>query len=116
MSASGRSLVPANGRSRAVQYRSQRQTRSISRLRHALPASPDKSWRQRAENLRSAFGHVQVAALRRCDAYRYLDQSLLAKRHRAAKANKEISLMHTILEYGVRLGMLDANPFDGVTR
>ena len=24
--------------------------------------------------------------------------------------------MHTILEYGVRLGLLDANPFDGVTR
>ncbi|MEK6212047.1 MAG: hypothetical protein AABM64_17055 [Pseudomonadota bacterium] len=72
--------------------------------------------KREAENLRSAFGHLPVAALRRCDAYRYLDQSLLAKRPRAAKANKEISLMHTILEYGVRLGMLDANPFDGVTR
>jgi len=72
--------------------------------------------KREAENLRSAFGHLPVAALRRCDAYRYLDHNLLAKRHRAAKANKEISLMHTILEYGVRLGMLDTNPFDGVTR
>lgn len=55
-------------------------------------------------------------ALRRSDAYAYLDQSLLAPRPRAAKANKEVSLMRTILEYGVRLGVLSANPFDAVAR
>jgi len=72
--------------------------------------------KREAEKLRLAFGQLPLDALRRSDAYLYLDQSLLARRPRAAKANKEISLMHTILEYGVRLGMLDANPFDGVAR
>lgn len=50
-------------------------------------------------------------------AYAYLDACLLAKdkngnpRPRAAKGNKEISLMRTIFEYGIRIDMLKTNPF-----
>ena len=73
-------------------------------------------------NLRKAFGHMPVEGLRKRDAYEYLDACSVAvdedgrPRPRRAKGNKEISLMRTILEYGVRLGLLEVNPFENVTR
>jgi hypothetical protein len=51
--------------------------------------------KREAENLRSAFGHVPVAALRRCDAYRYLDQCLLAKRHRTRPSSSSTTPIST---------------------
>jgi hypothetical protein len=52
----------------------------------------------------------------------YLDACLLARdkagmpRPRPEKGNKEIALMRTILEYGVRIRLIKANPFDGVEK
>ncbi|WP_322999989.1 hypothetical protein [Castellaniella sp.] len=64
--------------------------------------------------LRKAFGHMAVRDLTKTDAYAYLDACVKASR--AAKGNKEVSLMRVILEYGVRLGLITANPFDGVKK
>ena len=78
--------------------------------------------RREAANLRNAFGKMQVFSLIKADAYAYLDACEMAKdkngqpRPRAAKGNKEISLMRTILEYGLRLGMIETNVFDGVNK
>jgi integrase len=70
--------------------------------------------RREIVKLRAAFGHMTVADLIKKDAYDYLDACVLA--HRPAKGNKEISLMRSILERGVRMGMIVANPFDSVAR
>jgi len=78
--------------------------------------------RREAANLSRAFGAMRVDDLIKADAYAYLDACELARdkdgkpRPRAAKGNKEISLMRAILEYGVRLGLIETNPFDGVAR
>lgn len=64
--------------------------------------------------LRKAFGHMTVGDLTKTDAYTYLDACV--KAHRPEKGNKEISLMRRILEYGVRLGLLTINTFDGVEK
>ncbi|MGB3742471.1 MAG: hypothetical protein WA968_10480 [Castellaniella sp.] len=64
--------------------------------------------------LRKAFGHMAVRDLTKTDAYAYLDACV--KANRAAKGNKEISLMRRILEYGVRLGLITVNSFDGVEK
>lgn len=74
------------------------------------------------KTLNKAFGHMQVRELLKGDAYTYLDACLTATddkgnpRPRPAKGNKEITLAHLVLEYGVRCGKLDANPFDAVTK
>lgn len=67
-----------------------------------------------AENLKKAFGHMRPADLEKSDAYAYLDAC--ERNHRPAKGNKEISLMRTILEYGIRIGRIKTNPFDGVEK
>lgn len=73
-------------------------------------------------NLNRAFGHMDLREMVKSDAYTYLDACLTAtdakgnSRPRPAKGNKEISLARTILEYGVRCGKIDDNPFDGVTK
>jgi hypothetical protein len=65
---------------------------------------------------------MDVREMVKADAYTYLDACLTATdakgapRPRPAKGNKEISLARTILEYGVRCGKLDGQPFDGVTK
>jgi integrase len=66
------------------------------------------------KNLKKAFGHMRVSALTKQDGYAYLDACVLAKR--PAKGNKEISLMRTILELGVRRGPIKTNPFDGIAK
>ena len=78
--------------------------------------------KREAETLRKAFGHMHVTALEKSDAYAYLDACLLARdkkgnpRPRGQKGNKEIALMRLILEYGIRVGTLKSNPFDGVEK
>jgi len=73
-------------------------------------------------NLKRAFGHMSVASLRKRDAYEYLDACSIAvddtgrPRPRRAKGNKEISLARTCLEFAVRLGMIEVNPFEQVER
>jgi hypothetical protein len=69
-----------------------------------------------AKNLRKAFGHLLVAELLKSDAYAYQDACLMRKTQRSAKANKELALMHTILEHGVRVGLVATNPFDGIEK
>lgn len=66
------------------------------------------------KRLRQAFGHMAVTDLIKKDAYDYLDACVVA--NRPAKGNKEISLMRRILERAIRMGMITANPFDGVDR
>lgn len=70
--------------------------------------------RNEAEKLKQAFGHMMVYELTKPDAYAYLDACV--KAGRPVKGNKEISLMRTILEYAIRLGMIETNPFDGVRK
>jgi integrase len=75
-----------------------------------------------AENLRRAWGHFEPHEITRSMGYQYLDACLTAKdpngkpRPRPAKGNKEMSLAHLILEYGIRLQLLDVNPLTGLTR
>ncbi len=70
--------------------------------------------RREAKNLQKAFGHMRVPYIIKSDAYTYLDACVKASR--PEKGNKEIALMRTILEYGVRLGMIEGNPFDKVQK
>jgi hypothetical protein len=64
--------------------------------------------------LNSILGHVEVAKLKRADAYDYLEEA--ERKRRSAKANKEISLARTILEWCVQKGAIEMNPFDGITK
>jgi hypothetical protein len=72
--------------------------------------------------LKKAFGHFRADQLEKADAYEYLDACLFAvddkgnPRPRPEKGNKEIALMRTILEWGVRVRALKANPFEGVEK
>lgn len=70
--------------------------------------------RREACNLDKAFGKIDIRHLKKTHAYQYLDASEAAGR--GPKANKEISLATTILEFGVRRGKLDINPFSGVRK
>jgi integrase len=69
-----------------------------------------------------AFGTMRVPEMEKADAYAYLDACAIAvdkngkPRPRPEKGNKEIALARTILEYGVRVRLLKANPFAGVER
>lgn len=70
--------------------------------------------RREAKRLVRAFGHMDVQTMNKSDGYAYLDVCEAAKR--PAKGNKEIALARTILEYGVRVGKITANPFDGIEK
>lgn len=70
--------------------------------------------RREAAKLTQAFGHMPITDIIKSDAYSYLDAC--AQAERPEKGNKEISLMRTILEYGVRLNKISVNPFDKVTK
>lgn len=78
--------------------------------------------KREAANLRKAFGHMRVVDLEKGDGYAYLDACLLARdaegnpRPRPEKGNKEIALMRTILEYGVRLDLVKVNQFVGIEK
>lgn len=79
--------------------------------------------KREAAKLKEAFGIMLVTDLIKADAYAYLDAAEMAidpktglPRPRPEKANKEISLMRTILEYGIRVGVLETNPFVGVEK
>jgi integrase len=78
--------------------------------------------RPEAKNLRRAWGHFEPHEITRTMGYDYLDACLTAKdpkgnpRPRPLKGNKEMSLAHLILEYGIRLKMLEANPLTNLTR
>ena len=78
--------------------------------------------RPEAENLRRAWGHLEPHEITRTMGYDYLDACLNAKdpngkpRPRPKKGNKEMSLAHLILEYGIRLKLLDANPLTKLRR
>lgn len=60
-------------------------------------------------NLIKFFGAMRPMALKTLHGYQYLDAR--AKAGAPAKANKELSLMSTICHYGVRWGLIEANPF-----
>lgn len=64
--------------------------------------------RREAKNLILAFGHIDPAAITKTDGYAYLDACVQAAR--PEKGNKEIALLQTILEYGVRIGRITTNP------
>jgi hypothetical protein len=60
-------------------------------------------------NLAKFFGAMRPMALKTLHGYQFLDAR--AKAGAPAKANKELSLMSTICHYGVRWGLMEANPF-----
>ena len=64
--------------------------------------------------LNEIMGDVSVGELVKTDAYDYLEAGEQAAR--PAKANKEIALATTILEYAVRKGIISVNPFMGVKK
>ncbi|MBE0590148.1 MAG: hypothetical protein IH617_19140 [Hydrogenophaga sp.] len=67
-----------------------------------------------ARNLKKAFGHMWPEEITKTDGYAYLDAC--AQASRPAKGNKEIALLHLILEHGVRIGRLNANPLQGLRK
>lgn len=70
--------------------------------------------RREIATLKRAFGPMHAQTIERGDGYAYLDACERADR--GAKGNKEISLARTILEYGIRVGKLKVNPFDGIVK
>lgn len=78
--------------------------------------------RREIDALCKAFGHMRVGEIEKADGYEYLDACLVAvgpdgaPRPRPEKGNKEIALARTILEFGVRIRKISANPFDGIER
>lgn len=70
--------------------------------------------RREAAKLTKAFGHMNPAEITKTDGYAYLDACAAAKR--PAKGNKEMALMHLILEFGVRIGRLSSNNLLGLRK
>ena len=68
--------------------------------------------RREARALCKVFGELSIHALVPSDASRYLDAC--ERKGRAAKGNKEVSLMRLVLGYQMRLGVLNSNPFVGI--
>jgi site-specific recombinase XerC len=63
-------------------------------------------------NLIKFFGTMAPSSLQTVHGYQYLEAR--AKSGAPAKANKELSMMSTICHYGVRLGLIKANPLTGM--
>lgn len=61
------------------------------------------------KNLTKFFGGMRPMAMRTVHGYQFLDDR--AQAGAPSKANKELSLMSTICHYGVRWGVIEANPF-----
>jgi hypothetical protein len=70
--------------------------------------------RREAANLKKAFGHMDPAEITKTDGYAYLDAC--AQTNRPAKGNKEVALLHLILEHGVRIGRIKSNPLQGLRK
>lgn len=70
--------------------------------------------KREAEMLKKAFGHIDPAAITLTDAYAYLDRAIECDR--GQKGNKEIALLQLILEFGVRKGVISANPLARVKK
>lgn len=66
-----------------------------------------------AKMLKKAFGHLEVEEITRPMGYQYLSANEAAGR--PIKANKEIALARLILEFAIRKGMIESNPFDKIT-
>jgi integrase len=82
---------------------------------HVILASrPAESREREIAKLNSIKGDVPVAELTKTDAYDYLEEG--ERKSRPAKANKEIAIAVTILEYAVRKGLIQVNPFLGVKK
>ncbi|MDB5822237.1 MAG: hypothetical protein JWR21_941 [Herminiimonas sp.] len=63
-------------------------------------------------SLSKRFGNMNPMGLKTVHGYQYLD--FRAKQGAPSKANKELSLMSTICQYGVRWGVIESNPFTGM--
>jgi integrase len=99
-------------------------------MQEALPMNDSKKRaastiaenRREIVQLKNGFGHLEASDITRNMGYVYLDACLTATdakgnpRPRPEKGNKEISLARVILEYGIRKGLLETNPFDGITK
>lgn len=70
--------------------------------------------KREAKNLLLAFGHMNLGDLTKSMGYAYLDACTAAGR--PEKGNKEIALCRLILEYGIRKGKIENNPFDGLRK
>lgn len=66
--------------------------------------------REEAKKLKEAMGHLEVSEITRPMGYQYLDHH--ESKGRGKKANKEVALARLILEFAIRKGMIEANPFD----
>lgn len=64
------------------------------------------------KNLISFFGKMAPESLRTQHGYQYLDSRAAAGA--PARANKEMAQMSTICHYGIRWGIIEANPFVGI--
>lgn len=84
---------------------------SDARKRAASTIAENK---REAENLKKAWGHFEVHEITKPMGYEYLEACLAASR--PEKGNKEMSLARVILEFGIRKGVLDANPLDGLEK
>jgi hypothetical protein len=75
-----------------------------------------------ANRLKESWGHLEPAAISKSLAYAYLESCLHAvdkkgnPRPRPEKGNKEMALARLILEHGIRKGLLEANPLDGLEK
>jgi hypothetical protein len=69
--------------------------------------------KEEAKKLTAAMGHLEVAEITRPMGYQYLAHHEALGR--PVKANKEIALARLILEYAIRKGMIEVNPFDKIT-
>lgn len=80
----------------------------------ALKRKPSTIAENKSEalKLKAAMGHLEVAEITRSLGYKYLDHYATA---RPIKANKEIALARLILEFAIRKGMIETNPFHKIT-
>ena len=68
--------------------------------------------KEEAKKLTEAMGHLEVTEITRTMGYQYLEHY---EHTRPVKANKEIALARLILEYAIRKGMIESNPFDRIS-
>lgn len=68
--------------------------------------------REEAKKLKSAMGHLEVSEITRPMGYKYLEHY---EHTRPIKANKEIALARLILEFAIRKGMIESNPFHKIS-
>ncbi|MBT2300418.1 hypothetical protein J7E70_08060 [Variovorax paradoxus] len=69
--------------------------------------------KEEAKKLKAAMGHLEVSEVTRTMGYQYLAHH--EENGRPVKANKEIALARLILEYAIRKGMIESNPFAGIS-